>query len=79
MPKQEQQTLQTGAAWQSEPPSERQAGCLWNLDRRLQGEYDKPIDYYRFCRRQHESGNPNYSKGALSRAITALDAQSRGA
>lgn len=73
IPAHEKQILHAGAAWREDPPSERQAQAVWNLDRRIQAEYGTAKQYHSHCMSQHRSGDRRFSKGGLAQMIAALD------
>ena len=67
----ERSVCRNTAAWRNEEPSEAQMLHLWRRDYKVRRQYPSSYDWYRFCREQYEAGNPDYSKGGLSRRIDA--------
>jgi hypothetical protein len=65
--------LRSTARWKTDPPTERQAGHIWNLDIRVRREYANPAAYYRHCSDRYRAGDNKYTKGSLSLLIDALD------
>jgi superfamily II DNA or RNA helicase len=73
IPRKDAPVLRVGAKWQGDPPSDRQASRIWQVDQRVRKHYPTPSQFYEFCRTQYQSGNESYSKGGLSRTLTALE------
>jgi superfamily II DNA or RNA helicase len=73
IPRKDAPVLRVGAKWQGDPPSDRQASRIWQVDQRVRKHYPTPSQFYDFCRTQYQSGNESYSKGGLSRTLTALE------
>lgn len=72
IPPRDAPVLRVGAKWQGEPPSDKQAGRIWQIDSRVRKHYKTVDEFFGFCLKQHQSGNESYSKGGLSRTISAL-------
>lgn len=72
IPPRDAPVLRVGAKWQGDPPSDAQASRIWQLDTRVRKYYTTPGEFFAFCVSQHHSGNESYSKGGLSRTISAL-------
>jgi superfamily II DNA or RNA helicase len=73
IPARDAPVLRIGAKWQGDPPSQKQANCIWQIDPRVRKHYPNADQFYNFCKTQYQSGNESYSKGGLSRTLTALD------
>ncbi len=73
IPPRDAPVLRVGAKWQGDPPTEPQAYRIWEIDTRVRKYYPTPAKFFNFCVSQHQSGNESYSKGGLSRSISALE------
>lgn len=72
VPPEDREALREGAAWQSEPPTEQQCAYLYSLDKKHLGPFHRNCrDFWSFATEEYDSGNNNYSKGAIAKMISA--------
>lgn len=69
VPKSEYAIHVTRARWRAEPPTEAQCRMVWRSDERVKKRFVRSSEFFAFAVSQHNTGDPSYSKGGLSRII----------
>jgi superfamily II DNA or RNA helicase len=62
--------LMSSAKWRSERPTEKQISALYSLDRHLRSQFKNLSEACDFIYRMYDSGNEDFTRGAISERIT---------
>lgn len=72
IPDADRKVMAADAGWRKEPPTEKQAGLLWTLDRKLRREFRTPQDLHLFAVQRFTAGDLSFSRGLVSNRIDSL-------
>ena len=64
--------LNATAGWRKEPPSEKQVGLLYYLDKNLKSQFGSKEKLFEFCMGRYKSGSHDFSRGSISQKIDSL-------
>jgi superfamily II DNA or RNA helicase len=73
IPDRDRQVMVATASWRREPPTDKQIGRLFYLDRKLRSQFKNAQDLYQFSLQRYHGGDGSFSRGSISQKISSLE------